>query len=207
MATTEELLELLVDRVEDEQLEAILAIEDEDERNAAAQAAFDECTDVVDIAEHGYDLVEDIREERDYRTGKKKSVKHGWLIKSISGDVIRFAGKSLGWLPWAHSSSPFDSREQAEMCCRAHIENMRIQNEAVSRMVPVKKRRLDIPVAELNGEVKHSTKVELRLNVDQSRSINAIRIALRQQNAELNNNKPIASNADVVRWMLEQAKT
>lgn len=60
------------------------------------------------------------------------------------------------------------------------------------------------PVAELNARAHRPRHVEVNLTARQGEGLQILRDGLYERSARLANGKPIASNADAIRWWLEQ---
>lgn len=202
--SSDELLELLVENVDEETAEEIMAIEDDDERKQrAAEAVLSVVAQSGDNVRE-YQVLPYFREIIDLRTGDHRQVQAGWILQLTENDIVRYAGVTLCWVPWPRIRVPFETKEAAEASARADFM-LRAASDSPLPVLSVRNRRIEIPIAEVNGSPGYqSPRVDVRLNDKQSSAMASVRTALRQGNALLESGIPVSSNADVIRWLMEQ---
>lgn len=128
-------------------------------------------------------------------------VASGFLLVRDMGDFKHFIGTSLrmGERHVGRVSDSFETKEQAIETAKQIIADEKARGE--SKLLPVKFVGLDVWICECTGNAaKH---VQVQLDIEQARTLKGIQMALQQANKRLANGSPIASTADVVRWMLE----
>lgn len=176
----------------------------------------------------GYSVIQRQEEFEDPKTKKKSIRQLGYILKRESNGVTQFCGTDMAWQRTDHAVKKVQyfkklrrrttKKEREEG--KSEIETVdgmdyalkmakwqASQDEkvhAVSKeLKPVKIATSELPICEINGQVNYGQKVSVQLDVHQTRKLQGILHASRQNNRTLEGGKPIQSLADCVRTWLD----
>lgn len=140
--------------------------------------------------------------------GEEVEIAHGFILAYNDGKLIRYAGRTLTWQPKAIMVDDMYATaklaEEAAERCRKQWQEFSAFNE---RKFPIRTVMLRTPLAETNGEAARQsmpTQLHGQLTLAETHSIEAMRLALRQVNAEYQTGRPVVTTFHVVKWMLGQ---
>lgn len=132
-----------------------------------------------------------------------KSMAVGFIIGRKIGSAVTYAGKSMAWHHSPHSSVPFASRDEAMGAAKTYVSILdQYVNEKTYNVTQV---LVEVPVSTDDQSIRYPTRVTVELDLEETKMMTRLRLALRSLNAEpRNDGKPVDSNAAAVRWLLRK---
>jgi hypothetical protein len=135
---------------------------------------------------------------RNFDTGEMEPMIVGYDIKIVSGNVTLWMGKTLS--PCArHRYIPFGSRGEA---IKAAVVWMDLQDEK-PKYPPVSWFRLRVPFCRGEIPCKSGSNVSIRLSAEEVTALNGIVRAMRAENLEVDENKPVDCYNKAVRYIIK----
>lgn len=130
----------------------------------------------------------------------EESVVVGFQLVMVGPKGKVYAGRTLRWSPISGDGMHFDSEEQARSAAIGYARTLEafydIPNGTLDRVT------VELPVVIDPIPAVYGSRLQVKLSVDEVRKLTAIRLALRQLNKELSPEGPVATNNDVIRWIL-----
>lgn len=114
-----------------------------------------------------------------------------------------FAGRAMAWSSSKVSGIPFPSHADAINAATAYADA--IERFAVQPTFAISQVTVRVPLAPIDEQRPiFPTKVSASLDVHETSVIDSLRRALRSVNAESRPGQPVDSNADAMRWLVQQ---
>lgn len=133
--------------------------------------------------------------------GPAEHLPHGYKIVMQKETGQNFTGVTLTWQRSPYIVAPFENEADAKAGALSMAYDM--EKSSYIRSLAIRMQLIKMPVARVEKPSK-GQKVQTVLTADQIHRLEALNVALRAQNAQVEPGKPINSYADVVRWMINQ---
>lgn len=140
--------------------------------------------------------------------GEEVEIARGFILAYNDGKLTRYAGRTLTWQPKAFMVDAMyktqQLAEEAAARCRKTWQEISAFND---RKFPIRDVVISTPFADTNGDTSRrsmATQLHGRLTIDETHTVEAMRLALRQVNAEYTPGRPVVTAFDAIRWMLSQ---
>lgn len=172
---------------------------------------------------NGYSIIERQEEVEDPKTKEKTIHKLGYILKRKINGVEQYCGTDMAWQRTVHAVKRVQffkthrrraTKEEREagsgetitvdgiayvkkMASWQYDQDRKVQT-INNELKPVKIATSELPICEINNDVNYGQMLSVQLDVHQTRKLQGILRASRQNNRTLEGGKPIQSMADCV---------
>ena len=139
--------------------------------------------------------------------GSTRTIDRGYIVEYFDGSQTRYYGSTMTeHVRAGQVFSPYKSREDAQAGAARMYEKWKSVERVRTRKVRTAEVVFGLMCAQLDeyNTPKRPSQIHLSLNMEETCKLASVRIAARHLNSEIGGRRPVVSQSDAIRYLLQQ---